>query len=144
MVHESSFNIRTPHDFLNEMVIPQHKEFIASNSSSRHALLTIILVYHMYEWVHGRTFSIDHFGTTYENEATMGEMFELARNIANGTKHCLPKARTRTQVGFSSAFSNGFARPLNVKFPNGRQQSVDAFLRQMVDFWTQQEQIGTF
>ena len=64
---------------LNEMVIPQHKEFIASNSSSRHALLTIILVYHMYEWVHGRTFSIDRFGTTYENEATMGEMFGSIR-----------------------------------------------------------------
>ena len=68
MVHESSFHIRSPHDFLNEMVIPQHEEFIADNSSSRHALLTIILAYHMYEWVHRRKFSIGHFGATYENE----------------------------------------------------------------------------
>ena len=50
MMHKSSFNIRTARDFLHEMIIPQHEDFREKNSSSRHALLTIILVYHMYEW----------------------------------------------------------------------------------------------
>ena len=51
-MHGSSFDVRTPHDFLHEMVIPQHEDFERDNSSSRHALLAIILVYHMSEWVH--------------------------------------------------------------------------------------------
>ena len=41
-------------------------------------------------------------------------MFELARNIANGTKHFSKKAKTQVQTGFSSGFSDGFACPLNV------------------------------
>ena len=51
MSHASSFNIRTARDLLHEIVIPQHEEFLANNSSSRHALLTIIMSYHLYEWV---------------------------------------------------------------------------------------------
>lgn len=142
--HDSSFNIRTPHDFMHEMIIPQYKEFRAKNSSSRHALLTIILVYHMYEWMHCKKFCCDHFRKAYENKEEMVELFELARNIANGTKHFKPRAKTRAQVGFSSAFSDGFARPLNVEYDDGRKQSVDVFLRKIVDFWKQQEEIGAF
>ena len=144
VTHDSSFNIRTPHDFLHEMVIPQHKEFIANNSSSRYALITIILVYHMYEWVHGDKFSKEHFRSNYGNKKEMAEMFDLARKIANGTKHFKPKTRTKAQVGFSSAFSDGFARPLNVEYDDGREQSVDLFLRKMVEFWKQQEEVGAF
>ena len=40
------------------MIIPQHEDFREKNSSSRHALLTIILIYHMYEW--GARHSILH------------------------------------------------------------------------------------
>ena len=67
MMHKSSFNIRTARDFLHEMIIPQHEDFREKNSSSRHALLAIILVYHMYEWVHCAPFSIKHFRSTYKN-----------------------------------------------------------------------------
>ncbi len=143
-MHESSFTIRTPRDFLHEMVIPQHEDFIGENSSSRHALLTIILVYHMYEWVHGRKFCGNHFRSTYENESGIAEMFGLARKIANGTKHFLPKAKTQVQVGFSSDFSDEFERPLNVEFDDGRKESVDIFLRKMVGFWVLQEKVGAF
>ena len=73
------------------MIVPQHKKFIANNSSSRHALLTIILVYHMYDWVHGRGFSVNDFRLKYKNEGKMVEIFKLTRNITNGTRHFFPK-----------------------------------------------------
>ena len=41
-------------------------------------------------------------------------------------------------------FSDGFARPLNVEFDDGRKQSADVFLRQLVEFWVQQEKDGAF
>ena len=144
MMHKSSFNIRTARDFLHEMIIPQHEDFREKNSSSRHALLTIILVYHMYEWVHGCKFSIKHFRSTYKNEDGVAEMFELARNIANGTKHFSKKAKTQVQTGFSSGFSDGFACPLNVEFDDGRKQPADVFLRSLVKFWVQQKKGGAF
>ena len=145
MMHKSSFKIRTARDFLHEMIIPQHEDFRENNSSSRHALLAIILVYHMYEWVHGSKFSIDHFRSTYKNEDGVAEMFELARNIVNGTKHFKQKAKTQAQTGFSSGFSDGFARPLNVEFDDRRKpQSADVFLRRLVEFWVQQEKDGAF
>ena len=142
MMHKSSFNIRTARDFLHEMIIPQHEDFREKHSSSHHALLAIILVYHMYEWVHGAPFSIKHFRSTYKNEDDVEQMFGLAKNIANGTKHFAQRATTQVQTGFSSGFSDGFARPLNVEFDDGRKQSVDVFLRQLVEFWVQQEKDG--
>ena len=45
MKHDSSFNIRTARDFLYELILPQYKEFVRHNASSRHALLSIVLVY---------------------------------------------------------------------------------------------------
>ena len=144
MTHDSSFNIRTPHHFLHEMIIPQYEEFRAKNSSSMYALLTIILVYHMYEWVHCKEFNINHFRKKYENKEEMAQLFELVRKIANGTKHFKPRAQTKVQSGFSSGFSNAFARPLIVEFDDGNKQSVDDLLYKMVEFWKHQEQVGAF
>ena len=144
MMHSSSFNIQTPHEFLHGMIIPQHNDFINSNASSRHALLTIILVHHMFEWVHRKKFTRDRFKSIYSSENHMADIFDLARMIANGTKHFVPRASTHVQRGFSSAFSDAFARPLNVEFPDGRQVSADRFLRKMVEFWECQEQQGAF
>ena len=143
-MHNSSFNIRTPGDFLHKMIVPQHEDFIQHNACARHALLTIILVYHMYEWVHGKKFSVCHFNDNYLSEHGMADMFVLARGITNGTKHFKPRASTSVQTGFSSAFSDGFVRPLNVEFPDGRQEGVDIFLREMVEFWKRQKQLGAF
>ena len=75
-------------------------------------MLTTILAYHMYEWVHRKGFSIDHFRSTYEDPDGIAELFELARDITNGTKHFkTKKVKTEVQAGFSSGFSDGFAVP---------------------------------
>ena len=82
----------------------------------------------------------------------MADIFELARRISNGTKHFLPKAMTSTQTGFSSGFSDAFARPLNVELPIDTEDvslskisiSVDFILSKMVKFWKRQEKRGAF
>lgn len=149
------FNVvNNAHDFLHKIVIPQHKDFIKNNASVRHALLSFIVINHLYEWVHRKErFNIEHFlsryGTDKEKEE-MAEMLDLARKIANGTKHFTQKIKTRKQGGFSSAFSDGFARPLNVETEEGSQISrsygkeisVDILLRRMVEFWIIQEKSG--
>jgi hypothetical protein len=151
VAHSSSFNIATAADFFRMVVIPQHEDFVANNASSRHALLAIIVAYHMYDWVHGTRFTVSDFKSTYPQDQPLADVFELARNITNGTKHFEPKAKTRTQkaktrtqTGFSSAFSEAFARPLMVEFPDGSEKSADSFLREMVDFWRVQERNGAF
>ena len=45
------------------------------------------------------------------------------------------RAKTRTQAGFSSGFIDDFARPLINRLPDGREQSADVVLHNMVDFW---------
>ena len=142
MTHTASFNIQTSRDFLQELIIPQHDEFVRHNASARHALLTFILVYHMYEWVHGKSYNRDHFANKYPNDQHLIDMFELAKKIVNGTKHFESKLRTHAQVGFSSAFSDAFARPLNVEFPDGTKKSADIVLREIVEFWKRQELIA--
>jgi len=144
MSHQASFNIRNARDFLSELVIPQHDAFVADNASSRHALLTVIVAYHMYEWVHGQNFTEGDFRIYYPSEQGLAETFELARNITNGTKHFKPRAKTSTQTGFSSAFSDGFVRPLNVEYDDGTKESADQFLRKMVDFWKKQRASGAY
>ena len=133
MTHEASFDIKTAYDFLHEMIIPQYEEFKANHSSSRHALLTIILVTHMREWVNP--------ALSYPKD--IDEMFNLAKKIANGTKHFAPRAKTRVQPGFSSAFSAAFARPLNIEFPGNGELSADELLDKLVGFWKEQDQLGT-
>lgn len=92
----------------------------------------------MYEWVHKEKFTIDGFKSNYISDLEMVDRFELVRKITNGTKHFIPKDRTQVhthvQGGFSSAFSDGFARPLSVEFTDGRIEQVDIFLRKMVEF----------
>ena len=143
--HESSFDIQNPKDFLHKLIIPQYQEFLKNNSSSRHALLTIILVHHMYDWVHdGTGFKIDHFKKKYNGEGNIAEYLKLARSIANGTKHFSARAETYTQPGFSSGFSYGFAKPLNVKTSYGKDECVDKLLEDLINFWKKQEELGAF
>lgn len=98
----------------------------------------------MYEWVHGKPFKAKDFRTQYPNEHGLADTFDLARHITNGTKHFKPKAKTHTQGGFSSDFSDDFARPLNVEYGDGSQESADVFLRKVVDFWERQGTAGAF
>lgn len=145
MSHSSSFGIRNAEAFFNEMVLPQYEEFLRNNSSSRYALLTIILAYHLYEWVHKRKFKINEFEETYPAHAQLAQDFDVARNITNGTKHFSNKpVNTHTQTGFSSASSDAFARPLNIQYPDGTEISADQFLRKLIEFWKEQEAKGAF
>ena len=138
MVHKSSFDIKTVQDFLYKMIIPQYEEFKENNSSSRHALLTIILVYHMREWANK---SVKDKQLAYSDD--IAEMHKLVGDIANGTKHFVhERAATRVGPGFSSGFSDGFARPLNVKSCSDREVSVDELLDKLVEFWKEQDQLG--
>ena len=137
MTHSSSFGITNAHDFFHEIVLPQHEDFLAHCSSPRHALLAIIVAYHMFEWV-----------PPGPSNKALPKVFELAKKITNGTKHFKQKVQTRKQGGFSGGFSpafgDGFARSLRVMLPDGTEQSANVILRQMVDFWTQQEINGAF
>ena len=144
MKHTPLFGITTAADFFRELVIPQYEDFVANNSSCRHALLTTILAYHMYEWVHRRKFTADHFKSTYPQAASLADVFELARKITNGTKHFKPEPKTRTQKGFHSGFSDDFARPLMIEFTDGSEESADKFLCKMVEFWRVQQETGGF
>lgn len=144
--HEASFDIRTAPDFLHKLLIPQHKDFTADNASSRHAVLAIILAYHIYEWVHGRSFTREHFRKLYPDKVKMIDLFGLAGAISNGTKHFAPRAKTTAGVGFSSEFSEEFERPLNIEFPqdtvyapySGQRISADSLLKKLVTFWKDQ------
>ncbi len=81
-------------------------------------------------------FSIERFEKRYPEQKELANLFEMARDITNGLKHFKVKpTTTRSQRGFSSAFSNAFARPLIIVSPSGEEISVDQFLEKMVMFW---------
>ena len=82
----------------------------------------------------------EHFAKTYPADSELADYFELARKICNGTKHFFPKAETRVQAGFSSGFSEGFARPLNLALQDDTEISTDQLLRTLADFWNRQQQ----
>lgn len=147
-MHTSSFAIKTADNYFNEMLIPQYVDFLNHNASSRHALLATIVVYHFYEWVNGTEFGKDKeksFISKYPEDESLITEFDAARLITNGTKHFSNKpVTTRTQSGFSSGFDEGFARPLNIQYPDGSESSVDKFLKNIVDFWKRQKELGAF
>ncbi|MGF1877287.1 hypothetical protein L4D77_18435 [Photobacterium frigidiphilum] len=148
MTHTSSFNLKSPDDYFKQMLLPQYKDFLANNSSSRHALLTTIVAFHLYEWVNGIEFGKDKkkgFIKIYPELSELADEFDVARHITNGTKHFSNKpVKTKTQSGFSSGFSDDFVRPLNIQYPDGREYSADQFLRKLIDFWQGQKDIGAF
>ena len=131
-------------DMLHSLIIPQYEDFLCKNSSIRYAVLTVILAYHMYEWVHDKKFTKEHFANSYTDEDSMVELFEQARVISNDLKHCKFRTNIRTQVGFSSGFSDGFARPIMLKTPKGNEVSMDKLLRFLVEFWRRRERLGDF
>ncbi len=142
---DSSFDVRTPNDYFIKMLLPQYEDFIKNNSSSRHALLTIILAYHMYEWVHNTTFNENDFNEKYINCRDVATKFNTARLITNGTKHFSKKEiETKVQLGFSSDFSNDFAKPLIIHYENGREVSADDLIYSIVDFWQKEKDNGGF
>ena len=145
MTHKSSFNIRNADDYFIQFLLPQYRDFIDNNASSRHALLTIIVSYHLFEWIHKDKFTIKLFEENYPSQKDLAKDFEIARNITNGTKHFSnDSAKTSTQRGFSSDFSDEFARSLNIEYPDGTKTSVDILLRRIVNFWQGEKDKGSF
>ncbi|MGV2842190.1 hypothetical protein [Vibrio cyclitrophicus] len=141
MPNPPTFEVQSSTQFFDLIVKPQYEDFIENNSSSRHALLTIISAYHLYEWVHREKFTESKFKAKYPDYVELASEFDVARHITNGTKHCLTRSiTTSTQSGFSSAFSDGFARPLNITYDNGVSVSADRFLRPLIDFWQKQKE----
>ncbi len=140
MPNPPTFEVQSSTQFFDLIVKPQHDDFVQNNSSSRHALLTIISAYHLYEWVHKEKFTCEKFKQKYPDDTELASEFDVARHITNGTKHCLTRpVSTSTQSGFSSGFSDGFARPLNITYDNGVSISADRFLRPLIYFWQKQK-----
>ncbi|MBO9453148.1 hypothetical protein J7426_22995 [Tropicibacter sp. R16_0] len=136
------FIIGSPQHFFSDVVIPQYQRFVQSNSDVGAAVCAIVMTYHLYEWATGQKFRPDSFPTLYPNDLNLLERFDLARRVSNGVKHANPKIETVTQTGFSSGFSFGFARPLNIVQDDGSKVSVDELLRDLIEFWERQDQAG--
>ena len=137
-----NFIIGSADHFFSDVVIPQYKRFLEANADVGAAVCAIVMAYHMYEWATGKKFHKDDFLDQYPTDPIMVEQFDLARRVANGVKHANPRIETKTQTGFSSAFSNGFARPLNIIQDDGTEVSVDELLKSMIEFWEHQQNLG--
>lgn len=97
----------------------------------------------MYEWLHsGDKFNIDRFKDKNPNSPKVAEYLELVRDLTNGIKHFKTKSTTtRRQGGFSSAFSDAYARPLIIVSSKGCELPVDDLLKSLVNFWESQLKI---
>ena len=91
----------------------------------------------MYEWMHPReAFSVSNFLRRYPESTELAALFDMARHITNGLKHfAIKPTKTLSQSGFSSAFSNAFARPLVIVSSAGYEISADEFIGKMMNFW---------
>jgi hypothetical protein len=144
-----TFDIRSPLDLFEEVLLPTYEEFLANNASSRHALQATLAAYHLFDWANREGFSEKTFRRLYpepEHEEML-RYFQIAQGLTNGFKHfeapyqgkahTSPRVVTSTQTGFSSAFSDEFCRPLNVA-----DVSADVLLRKLVAFWRGQRAKG--
>jgi hypothetical protein len=145
MTHTGSFDITTPSEFLEKMILPQYQEFLDNTASSRAALLCVIVAYHMYEWVNGPNRFIEReFMARYPTKASVWEFFDLANRLANSTKHFKNRIATRAQSGFSPAFSDDFVRPLCIIRDDGSEISADILIGTLVEFWRGAQAGGLF
>jgi hypothetical protein len=137
---DMAFDIRGPLDMLERVLLPTYEEFLANNASSRHALQATLVAYHLFDWVNKESFSDTAFRQRYREpeHVEMLGYFQIAQGLTNGFKHfeapltgrgrTSPRVVTSTQTGFSSDFSDEFARPLNVA-----DISADLLLRKLVE-----------
>ncbi len=143
------FDISTADDFYEKVVKPQYQDFLDNNSSARYALLSILVTYHLHEWVGDKVkFDKNAFLERYPDFETESEYFEVARRICNDTKHfnkgLEKEVKTRTQFGFSSFFSEFYARPLMIKISEDKEVSVDCLLKCLLGFWEKKKSDGLF
>lgn len=131
------FNIQNASDFFEHIVTPEYNDFLNNNASPRHAIFSIISMYHMYEWVHDsqKFTSEDDFLLLYPEEKKVSDYLEITRRVTNSTKHFKWKIDTKRQSGFSSAFSSDFARPLIIIEDDSSEVSVVDLLCTLFSFW---------
>ena len=114
MSHSGSFGITTPGEFFDQLLLPQHRDFLSDNASSRFALTCAVFGYHLYEWVNtapGKDFKAD-FKARYSSHPAkdhLAEMFDLARRLTNGTKHFGNRVGTERNRDLARLFHPRFA-----------------------------------
>lgn len=154
----ASFEIKTPRQFYDVIVVPQYRLFKRSYAKSpnpsavksRHAVLSVICTYHFYDWVHcGEQFSVTHFDQHHRGKPVVRDMFELARRITNGSKHFETRhIGSRVEQGFSSGFSSAFAQvaypALLITKDDGTEVHVGELLKKLIDFWETEKANGSF
>ena len=149
----ASFDVQTAANFYDMLVKPQYRLFKRSQAKaakpselkSRHAILSIICTYHLYEWVHnGDTFSLSAFNGPQK----VGEMFDIARQLTNGSKHFKSSPLTRVEKSFTSEFSLEFAQEaypaLLVTKNDGTEIQVTEILDTLMSFWEAERAAGRF
>jgi hypothetical protein len=152
---QASFGITTPAQFYDLVGKPQYRLFrrsyphAASPSAqkSRHAIMSIICTYHLYDWFHGgEKFSLAHFDRHHPGQTAVRDMFEIARRVANGSKHFESRITSRVEQSFSSAFSPSFAQPaypaLLIEKDDGTELHVHDLLAALMGFWESQRTAG--
>jgi hypothetical protein len=152
---QASFGVTTPTQFYDLVVRPQYRLFkrsypyAASPSAqqSRHAILSIICTYHMYDWFHGGDkFSRTHFDRHHRGQTAVRDMFEIARKVANGSKHFESRIASRVDASFSPAFSPAFAQEaypaLLIGKDDGTELHVRDLLASLIGFWESQRAAG--
>jgi hypothetical protein len=91
---EKSFEIRTAHDYLKELLHASYKEYMADQLSSRKAIGCVIFAWHLHDWVwaqHKPQLQA-RFGLTKKTDylsflITQCPELEVIQDLANGSKH---------------------------------------------------------
>ena len=91
---EKSFEIRTAHDYLTELVHASYKEYVADQLSSRKAIGCAIFAWHLNEWVwaqHKAQLRVRLSLKKYEDYRrflfTECPELKVIQDLANGSKH---------------------------------------------------------
>ena len=152
---QASFEVTTPAQFYDLVVRPQYRLFRRSyphaasplTQKSRHAILSIICTFHLYDWFHGgEKFSLTHFDRHHPGQTAVRDMFELARRTANGSKHFESSIGSRVDQSFSPEFSPEFAQKaypaLLIVKGDGTEVHVHDLLAALMGFWKSQRASG--
>jgi hypothetical protein len=118
-----------------------------SAQKSRHAILSVICTYHLYDWFHGgEKFTLSHFDQHHPDQTAVRDMFEIARKVANGSKHFESKITSRVDQSFSPASSPAFAQEaypaLLIQKDDGTELHVHDLLVTLMEFWERQRANG--
>jgi hypothetical protein len=152
---QASFGVTTPTQFYDVVVQPQYRLFkrsyphavSPSAQKSRHAILSVICTYHLYDWFHGgEKFTLSHFDQHHPGQTAVRDMFEIARKVANGSKHFESRIASRVGQSFSPAFSQAFAQvaypALLIEKDDGTELHVHDLLAALMGFWEIQRATG--